>query len=1065
MSAPPDDVPRPESAPTPAPGVSPEKTAEDELPEWEPLTPELVEEEAIRGDAMLRHSVLLLAILLSWTQISDTSLLVRIRSGEYMAGHGVLPPRTDPFSISAEGREWVNLGWLSDLALAGLHHLGLGSDETGTALTLWGVLVGLLTFWMLSRVSINRLPTWWSSIAGGLAVVAAFPALTAGPASVTLLGAAFLLWMLHRSSESGNAPSLVAIGLLFLFWSNLDPAAWVGLAFLWAAGIGRFFTTGDRLGASAGSRSSLLKAAAVATVAALVHPFHWHVLEAPVALFKWELPEARLYGSLGQHFRWMLFPANEPGSAAQLGFWVPLEWPVVAGTVLFALALITLLLNAKRVPLTHVALFITANALAFRAGLLLPVASIVNAALAGLNGQAWYARTFRQTYSVAWSELLFSRAGRAITVLGLFALAYLMINGALPGVAGRRLGMGFDWRIKTAARSYRALAEKTEDKRAFNGRPDHGDLMIWTGFRPFNDTRLSLYARGSENLLALHRDTFKALQVEQEGVRGTGKPEVWKATLDRFQLKHIYARLTGDDGTAKYRLLLRLMLNPELSLMAVDAAAARLDRTDGPGSPQASKIVPQVGIDFIQQAFRGADDPVTEVPAWPRELTTYERWLIQPEPSLPLDGQLAQHLALLADELQSRLPPAARPGETSHALRVLAIESAQRSLVQDPNTPQVHRVLRNIYRSLLAGEQGFGQFGGLNELRVRQLLAAEYFSLLTAAAEPIDHEQLAYTLASVGYRDVALEHLQAIYAQTGLWTAVPPNDPKFNDARTQNQTLLKQLEQAVKEVQTNAQREIHRGEDPIAVARMAFEAGCPRFALTILEPHETQIIQDPMATVLQAQILMAVGRIEEAWERLEGAESLFPPDQSTAPGVADMKSIWRSNTAIANMVRGDVQRAVALWQDEAQRLSKAAIRGALENAPLATAIPPRQDLMAYLAGRVAADSLFSFPERWAMTHMLIAVSELEHGRLSNARRAIKSILDTAPRASIRPLAVYYQRVLTGEDVPDLPPAPDAKDQPPQYLDNGAIAPPEATTSAPEGSAETPPPPPTATPLK
>ena len=83
VSAPSDEAPRPESAPPPAPGVSPDQPAEDELPDWEPLTPELVEDEAVRGDAMLRHSVLLLAILLSWTQISDTSLLVRIKSGEY----------------------------------------------------------------------------------------------------------------------------------------------------------------------------------------------------------------------------------------------------------------------------------------------------------------------------------------------------------------------------------------------------------------------------------------------------------------------------------------------------------------------------------------------------------------------------------------------------------------------------------------------------------------------------------------------------------------------------------------------------------------------------------------------------------------------------------------------------------------------------------------------------------------------------------------------------------------------------------------------------------------------
>ncbi|MCH7989673.1 MAG: hypothetical protein IID46_11080, partial [Planctomycetes bacterium] len=74
-----------------------ESEDDDGLPEWEPLTPELVEDEAIRGDFVLRWAVILLALLLGCTKISETATLVHIKSGEYMAGHGVLPPRTDVF--------------------------------------------------------------------------------------------------------------------------------------------------------------------------------------------------------------------------------------------------------------------------------------------------------------------------------------------------------------------------------------------------------------------------------------------------------------------------------------------------------------------------------------------------------------------------------------------------------------------------------------------------------------------------------------------------------------------------------------------------------------------------------------------------------------------------------------------------------------------------------------------------------------------------------------------------------------------------------------------------------
>src|SRR5690606_5369744 len=120
----------------------------------------------------------------------------------------------------------------------------------------------------------------------------------------------------------------------------------------------------------------------------------------------------------------------------------------------------------------------------------------------------------------------------------------------------------------------------------------------------------------------------------------------------------------------------------------------------------------------------------------------------------------------------------------------LAIRQARRSLVKDPNTPDVHRVLREVYRALLGGEQGFGQSAPLYDLRMRQLLAAEYFSLLTSSAEPADHEQLAYALNSIGYRDVALEHLQAIHEETGAWTSLSRTNPNFNAARSENQALL-----------------------------------------------------------------------------------------------------------------------------------------------------------------------------------------------------------------------------------------------------------------------------------
>ena len=61
------------------------------IPEYEPLTPELVEEEAIRGDFVLKWAVVLLAFLLGSTRIGETATLVHVKTGEYLAA-----PREDP---------------------------------------------------------------------------------------------------------------------------------------------------------------------------------------------------------------------------------------------------------------------------------------------------------------------------------------------------------------------------------------------------------------------------------------------------------------------------------------------------------------------------------------------------------------------------------------------------------------------------------------------------------------------------------------------------------------------------------------------------------------------------------------------------------------------------------------------------------------------------------------------------------------------------------------------------------------------------------------------------------
>jgi hypothetical protein len=87
--------PKQKSSESPYVGSSPKPQPPlEEPPTFEELTPELMEDECLRGDFMIRWAAILLALLLGCTYLTETRLLVDIRSGEYVAG--ILPPTSSP---------------------------------------------------------------------------------------------------------------------------------------------------------------------------------------------------------------------------------------------------------------------------------------------------------------------------------------------------------------------------------------------------------------------------------------------------------------------------------------------------------------------------------------------------------------------------------------------------------------------------------------------------------------------------------------------------------------------------------------------------------------------------------------------------------------------------------------------------------------------------------------------------------------------------------------------------------------------------------------------------------
>ena len=427
---------------------------DDDLPEYEPLTPELVAEEAERGDFMLRWAVVLLAVLLGCYGIYQSTTLQRTASGQYMASHGLLPPSTDVFSLTATERAWVNLGWGTDLVLAGLYTLP-GQD---LCLTLFTAAVAGLTLGLLVHISRPGLPNWWNSVLATVALLAVFPQFVAGPESITLLGLALQLWLLHRFGLSGRPRDLWGLVAVQLVWVNLDPRAWIGLLVLLLYGLGEYLgARQDRPGLGGPSQRKLYwQVTGGVALACLLNPFHIHSLLAPLVLYGTEYPALRTYNLLlldqsVSMDRLQYYPLTAiVYHKGHWGNWSWLNFHVIAGLLVLIAAWVTLFLNRRRADSGHVAVLVGLTLLSLLGVRELAPAALVAAVLAGLNAQDWYRVTFPQEYTVEPRELLFSRGGRSLTVLAFFAVALLAILGRLTPEHGRKLGLGLDPRLASA---------------------------------------------------------------------------------------------------------------------------------------------------------------------------------------------------------------------------------------------------------------------------------------------------------------------------------------------------------------------------------------------------------------------------------------------------------------------------------------------------------------------------------------------------------------------------------------------------------------------------------------
>lgn len=979
----------------------------DDLPEWEPLTPELVEDDAIRGDFAMRLVVIGLAILLGCSQIADTKTLIHIRSGEYLAAHGFLPPAKDYLAYTRAELPWVNLSWLFDLVAAGVHTLG-----GGIALSLFQAIIAAVIFSLLVHTVRPGIRTWWGSICAAFALLACFRQFTVQPELITLLGVATMLWLLLRTQEGSDSRGQWALVPLIWAWSQLDSRAFLGWGLLLLYGLGE--AVGSALGrpgfADAKRRKQFWIIAGVSLLAAGLHPFTWHVWTSPGTLYGVEYPAWRASDAVMTRSELGVWPMYLFGAPLrEQRFLLTLNHEGVAGIYLIAAALIAMLLNHRRTPIAHVFLFLGINAAAMAASHELAAASLVNCVLATLNAQEWYLARYGQTYSIQWAFLLFSRGGRALTVVSFFALSYLIISGRIDGANGKRTGLGFDEQLQILMTGYERAMQDSYDDRPFSFVVRQGDLLIWAGQKSFIDSRLELFYPGKENsLAALHKKTRSALRARQSGLTGSSDRPHWRKVFDDYQVTHVVARMSGLSIAPSYGTFDDLSKSIDWKLTRLTSAAAVFYRTDLRQDQKLKAYVNAHKVDLTDLAFKDESSPATDPQVWPSVTTTYQKALSLPETKVPGEVSAASHYIHV-----SGLDHLKKPERIAALL--LAIRSARAGLRQEPNSSAGYRTLGTAYAVLDQYEGAeLAQYGIRipNLLRYYQISTAYQNSLLLDPDDPFLHQELAGFFLRLEKPDLALRHLREVIRLRP--PTAPENEEQAEQQLAQVTTLAERLEQRLSDIQNEVDRLLANDENRLSVAIRAYQSGALLAAVKILEDDKIALTQSPEARVMLGGWLIEVGRAEEGDQMLRALEPMRGIEQLAG---------WRDSSVYSAWTQGDYPRVIKLYENAIAGQEQRFVTSALASGPL-TATPSSllpADRYPWMHLIALEESAVRRPNELGPLHYSLALCRLEQGDLPAAKEALHQALEKAPANAYRPLMLLYWYCLTDELLDIEPP--------------------------------------------
>lgn len=989
----PSRVPPPE-VPSPAAG---------DLPVDEPLTPEILEDEAIRGDFVLRWVVVAVAFLFGCAQLQDATPLVHVRAGEWLAAHGFLPTGEDPFSLLTAGRRWLQLDWLFDL-LAYAIHAAIGP----IGLSLAAGLVAAVTFALIVQSHRREVRTWWTAVCGALALLACSNHFDFGPSLWTLFGVAVVLAILVASENKFRAGLLWCVVPVMLVWSQMSSQAWIGAAIIvlyWAGAVLDPPRIIDQQWIAV-QPHVLQFPMLVSILVMLIHPFTWHTLEAAWTQYAVEYPAYRF-----------LYPRPVPMDLVWYPLWSPLVWQTISVQLVVGIALaitagLCLLLNGRRVSWAHGMLYLGGNALGIAALHDLPIASVINAILAGLHAQDWYHNRYGQVYTVAWAEVAFSRGGRAVTLLAFFALAWAIISGRIDGPDGRRTGVGLARNLQIELETYGKLKAITQDERGFHTTVRQGDFLIAAGRKSLVDRRVVLFSGvGDQNLLAWFERYRKGFLPPTNPDEARDCVELQREVMTQHKLSHVVLRLIQLRDEAA---LSALLSDGAWSLTEILPSAAVLHRMN-PSDPSRQTFITQNRFSPVQSAFRPVSPTLDDAPPRPLMPTWSQNLMSAPR------NQRSSETALAAHYLQLGRVARRAPWPFQAGCYHMAVRAARGGIREDGLQAEPYLILGQAYvhlSQLEAMALAQNQIPWNRSLRYYQAVAS-LRQAVRLQPDSVEAWSLLFELyRQAGVVDAALTALREVLQAT-------PEKPGDDEQAVRQREAMLDLDVHLDGTVAKIRRDIYEMRqkntpEPDLVA-YAHDNGCDEMAIEMLRNNQMELERNPVMRQLLTLCLADVGEgesLDDSAQRLEALSQQLPSWS------------WRTPVALAAVGRGDYDTALRVWEELPRTVTQMSLQSLLESTAISTTTPFVSGNvpfpMVHLNAAQQGFGLLSYQSFDASFHS--ACCEMERGNTAAAVGALRGALQQIPDTPLRPLLRLYLFCLTDELI-DLEPPTDWIPQP------------------------------------